>query len=92
MKPKVRMKKVGRVWIDKKILDEGYDPEDIIDTSDPVLELPELLSTEQRRHVGWMLCPECGEQSQVDRRDPVCSNCGWEHGSQRAKRNFKCAA
>lgn len=92
MKSKVRMKRVGRVWIDKELLEEGYRPEDIIDIDDPVLELPELFDAERRRHVGWIVCPECGDRSQVDRRNPICSSCGWEQDSEQVRRLERCAA
>lgn len=88
---KVRMKRVGRYWIDKELYDEGYDIRDIFD-DDPVIELPELFDRERRRHVDWMICPNCGELEQVDRRHLYCSGCEWEQDNTPIKRPARCAA
>lgn len=92
MKAKLKLVRVGRCLIDKELFDEGYSPQDIIEEDDPIIELPELLDPEKRRHVGWMICPDCGERSQIDRRQPICSNCGWEKDSEHELRLTKCVA
>ena len=92
MKTKVKMQRIGRYSVDVELLNEGYELEDICDEDDPVIELPELFDPEKRRYVGWIICPECGEKSQVDRRDPNCSFCGWNEDVIRIKRPMKCAA
>ncbi len=89
MNAKVKLVRVGQYWLDKKLLKEGYGLKDIIDEDDPVIELPELFDAERRRHTGWMICPDCGERSQVDRRNPICSSCGWEQATEGLT---KCAA
>ena len=90
---KVRTRKhANHFWLDKALVDEGYRPEDIIDIHDPVLELPEIFDLEKRRQVGWMTCPDCGEVSPVNRREPSCPCCGWEQGEDHAMRFVKCAA
>ena len=92
MKSKVKVKRVGRYLIDAELLDEGYELDDILEMDDPVIELPELFDNEKRRHVGWMVCPECGEHSQIDRRNPICSSCNWKQHGIQIKRLLQCAA
>lgn len=72
---KSKVIRIGRYWIDRALYREGYRPKDIFEQSR--LELPELLDPDLRRNLGWLVCPECGEQSQVDRFDPCCGSCGW---------------
>ena len=91
MKRKPSMKRIGRFWVDRALLREGYRLRDIIeDLDEPRIELPELFDSERRRHVGWIVCPECGDRSQVDRRHPCCSACGWE--PEQSTRPLVCAA
>jgi hypothetical protein len=75
---KPRMKRIGRYWLDRELIDEGYQPKDIFDVDNRVIELPELFDADKRRNIGWMLCPHCDEKTQVDCRHPVCASCGWE--------------
>jgi hypothetical protein len=57
-----------------------------------LIELPELFDRERRRHVGWMICPNCGEREQVDSRHLCCASCGWEQDNTPIKRPARCAA
>lgn len=91
MKRKPSMKRIGRFWVDRALLKEGYRLRDIIEDLDtPRIELPELFDSARRMHIGWVICPECGERSQVDRRDPSCSSCGWE--PEAIGKAMRCAA
>ena len=78
MPEKIRMKRVGKYWMDRALLDEGYELEDIVDVENVGIELPELMDPVKLRNVGWMRCPDCDEISQVDRRQPMCTHCDWE--------------
>lgn len=77
MQRKKRIKRIGRYWIDKDIIDEGYDEADIFENNNLRLELPEMMDPTRRHKVAWLVCPICGERSQVERHDPSCSYCGW---------------
>jgi uncharacterized paraquat-inducible protein A len=92
MPEKIRMKRVGKYWIDRALLDEGYELEDIVDVENVVIELPELMDPVKLRNVGWIRCPDCDEISQVDRRQPICTHCDWEQeldsGPTEMKINF----
>ena len=90
--PRVKMKRIGRFWIDRNLLREGYRLEDIFDVTTPVIELPELFDPLKLKNVGWMICPECGEHAQVDRRNLRCPHCGWEDYPVDDTGELKCAA
>lgn len=77
MQRKTRIKRIGRYWIDRSVLDEGYSPDDIFETENLTFELPELVDSRRRHKVGWLICPVCNERSQVEMHDPACSLCGW---------------
>lgn len=78
---KPRMKRIGRYWVDRELLEEGYHIDDIFEDAALVIELPELIDFAKRRRVGWMLCPHCDEKTQVDLRHPICGNCEWDKDS-----------
>jgi RNA polymerase-binding transcription factor DksA len=78
MPEKIRMKRVGKYWMDRALLDEGYELADIVDVENVMIELPELIDPVKLRNVGWIRCPDCDEISQVDRRQPMCTHCDWE--------------
>ena len=86
---KPRMKRIGRYWIERELVEEGYRLADIFDTDSRMIELPELFDPDKRRHVGWMLCPQCDEKMQVDLRRPVCATCDWDKDSDES---VPCAA
>jgi len=74
---KAKVKRIGRYWIEKALLDEGYGPEDIFEGREPMMELPELFDPNRRRASRWLSCPRCSERSQVGSGRPSCVHCGW---------------
>lgn len=87
-----KVKRIGRYWIGRDLLKEGYKPNDIFDTAEPELELPELFEPKRRSDVCWLLCPRCQEKTQVDRRPPSCNYCGWSEESLNLRNEIPCAA
>lgn len=71
------IQRIGRNWVDKKLLDEGYGPEDFENEDDPI-ELPEMFDQDKKNNVGWLWCPICQEKTQTNFISPHCSNCGWD--------------
>lgn len=74
---KAKVKRIGRYWIDKAILDEGYGPKDIFEGTEPMMELPELFDPTRRRATRWLSCPRCSERSLVGSGRVSCVYCGW---------------
>lgn len=87
-----KVKRIGRYWIDRELLREGYKPEDIFGTAGPELELPELLEPQRRSQVYWLLCPRCHEKTPVGRHQPSCTHCGWGEESSQMRNLVPCAA
>ncbi|MDZ4660155.1 MAG: hypothetical protein SGJ18_00915 [Pseudomonadota bacterium] len=89
-KIKKKLTRLGDYWVDSELLKEGYGLGDIIEFSR--LELPELIDPSKRIHVGWLICPECCEYTQIDRRNPTCTHCGWNEDEGFFPEPVKCAA
>ncbi len=90
---KAKVKRIGRYWIDKSLLDEGYGPDEIFEKDESTIELPELIDPYRRQVMRWLKCPRCEEISQVEYGLPVCDRCGWgENGRFSSERTYKCAA
>jgi len=89
---KIKIIRVGRYFFDKSLQEDGYEVEDIFGADDPIIELPELLDATKRRAMGWLMCPNCGEKSQVERRHPVCPACGWREEDCGFEGVIRCAA
>jgi hypothetical protein len=91
MKVRPRVKRVGRYWIDRDLLNEGYRADDVFEDPLSTAELPELLEPRRPGVVYWLRCPVCEESTQVSRASPICSHCGWSQDSKHNKAP-ECAA
>lgn len=87
-----KVKRIGRYWISRDVLKEGYKLNDIFDTEEPEFELPELFEPKRQPDVCWLLCPRCHEKTQVDRRPPSCDRCGWSEEGVKPRNEIPCAA
>jgi len=89
---KFKIIRVGRYFFDKSLQEDGYGVEDIFGADDAVIELPELLDASKRRAMGWLMCPNCGERSQIERQHPACPACGWSEEDCGIEGVLRCAA
>ncbi|MGE3974774.1 MAG: hypothetical protein AB7F59_09645 [Bdellovibrionales bacterium] len=88
MRRRRRIKRIGRFWVDRILLDEGYGVRDIFEINLQNIEVDSY----RFETLGWLQCPECEQQSQVELRKPICGACGWCEEDDKFKSDVLCAA